>query len=110
VVRAKAIDRVATLALDRSAFFAFLQQHPQAAIELLPMLPRRKGRGSNRIVSDGLLTVGTDMPKEVYELMGLYPQTAQRRLSSGVYSDYGYLAVALGVLLASMGIPRPLRR
>ena len=27
------------------------------------------------------LTVGTDMPKEVYKLMGLYPQTAQRRLS-----------------------------
>ena len=27
------------------------------------------------------LTVSTDMPKEVYKLMGLYPQTAQRRPS-----------------------------
>jgi ClpP class serine protease len=27
------------------------------------------------------LTVSTDMPNEVYQLMGLYPQTAQRRPS-----------------------------
>ena len=27
------------------------------------------------------LTVSTDMPGEVYDMMGLYPQTAQRRPS-----------------------------
>jgi uncharacterized membrane protein len=44
VVRAKALDQVATLALDRSALYAFLQQHPHAAIELLMVLGQRLHR------------------------------------------------------------------
>jgi len=44
VVRAQAVDRVATLALDRAAFYTFLQQHPQVALELLIVLGQRLHR------------------------------------------------------------------
>jgi len=43
-IRAKAIDAVTTLALDRDKFFAFLQQHPPAAIDVLTTLGHRLHR------------------------------------------------------------------
>jgi CRP/FNR family cyclic AMP-dependent transcriptional regulator len=43
-VRAKAIDAVMTLALNRNEFFAFLQQHPPAAIDVLTTLGQRLHR------------------------------------------------------------------
>jgi uncharacterized membrane protein len=43
-IRAKAIDAVTTLALDRDTFFAFLQQHPPAAIHVLTTLGHRLHR------------------------------------------------------------------
>jgi CRP/FNR family cyclic AMP-dependent transcriptional regulator len=43
-IRAKAIDAVTTLALDREKFFAFLQQHPPAAIDVLATLGHRLHR------------------------------------------------------------------
>jgi CRP/FNR family cyclic AMP-dependent transcriptional regulator len=43
-IRAKAIDAVMTLALDRDKFFAFLQQHPPAAIDVLTTLGQRLHR------------------------------------------------------------------
>ena len=43
-IRAKAIDAVTTLALDRDKFFAFLQQHPPAAINVLTTLGHRLHR------------------------------------------------------------------
>jgi CRP/FNR family transcriptional regulator, cyclic AMP receptor protein len=39
--RVKAIDKVTTLALDRTEFFDFLQQHPDAAIDVLKVLGKR---------------------------------------------------------------------
>ena len=44
VVRVQTLDRVATLALDRSAFYMFLQQYPHAALELLMVLGQRLHR------------------------------------------------------------------
>jgi CRP/FNR family transcriptional regulator, cyclic AMP receptor protein len=43
-VRAKAISAVRTLALNRDEFFAFLQQHPPAAIDVLTTLGQRLHR------------------------------------------------------------------
>ncbi len=43
-IRAKAIDAVTTLALDRDKFFAFLQQHPPAALDVLATLGHRLHR------------------------------------------------------------------
>ena len=43
-IRAKTIDAVTTLALDRDKFFAFLQQHPPAAIHVLTTLGHRLHR------------------------------------------------------------------
>jgi CRP/FNR family cyclic AMP-dependent transcriptional regulator len=43
-VRAKAIDQVTTLVLQRTEFFTFLEQHPQTAIEVLMTLGQRLHR------------------------------------------------------------------
>ena len=42
--RVRAIDQVTTLALDRAAFFAFLDRQPHAAIEVLTVLAQRLHR------------------------------------------------------------------
>ena len=47
--RVKAVDQVTTLALDRDEFYAFLQRHPHAAIDVLTVLGQRLRR------MDGLL-------------------------------------------------------
>lgn len=40
-VQVRAIDHVTTLALDRPTFFAFLERHPHAAIDVLTVLGQR---------------------------------------------------------------------
>jgi CRP/FNR family cyclic AMP-dependent transcriptional regulator len=80
VVRAKAIDRVATLALDRSAFFTFLQQHPQAALELLTVLGQRLHRVERLLqhsvsrnvneLADEQLTLGQRIADKVASTIG----------------------------------------
>src|SRR5206468_2028223 len=43
-VRVRAVDQVTTLALDRTKFFAFLEQHPPAALDVLTILGHRLHR------------------------------------------------------------------
>jgi CRP/FNR family transcriptional regulator, cyclic AMP receptor protein len=80
VVRAKAVDQVATLALDRSAFFTFLQQHPQAAVDLLMVLGQRLHRVERLLqhsvsrnvneLADEQLTLGQRIADKFASMMG----------------------------------------
>lgn len=79
-VRAKAIDQVTTLVLDRTEFFAFLRQHPQTAIEMLitlghrlhrtdKLLQRTVSRNVNEL-ADEQLTLGQRIADTIAEFSG----------------------------------------
>ncbi len=79
-VRVKALERVTTLALDHAAFFAFLEQHPLAAIDVLKTLGHRLhrtdsllrqsvSRNVNEIV-DEELTLGERVADTIAEFSG----------------------------------------
>lgn len=79
-IRAKAIDAVTTLALDRDKFFAFLQQHPPAAIDVLTTLGHRLHRTDRLLrqsvsrnanaVADEKLTISQRIADGIAEFSG----------------------------------------
>ncbi|GAC1387225.1 MAG: hypothetical protein NVS4B8_04330 [Herpetosiphon sp.] len=81
--RVVAVDRVITLALDRAEFFAFLQQHPAAALEVLKTLGHRLHRVDALLrssvsrnvnaIADEHLTVGQRIADRFAATMGSWP-------------------------------------
>jgi CRP/FNR family transcriptional regulator, cyclic AMP receptor protein len=82
-VRARAIDDVTALGLTQAALFAFLRDHPSAAIELLRLLGRRLYRADSLLshsVSPNVnelhaerLTFGQRIADSIAAVMGSWP-------------------------------------
>jgi len=78
--RGKALDMVVTLALDRTEFFTFLQQHPHAAIDVLTVLSQRLHKTDQLLrksvsrnvneIADDQLTLGQRIADAVAATMG----------------------------------------
>lgn len=81
--RVRALDRVTTLTLDRDEFFAFLQQHPPAAIDVLRVLGQRLHRSDTLLrqsvsrnvndLIDDKLTIGQRIADVISDFSGSIP-------------------------------------
>jgi CRP/FNR family cyclic AMP-dependent transcriptional regulator len=81
--RVRAIDEVKTLALDRTEFFNFLQQHPHAAIDVLTVLGQRLLRTDTLLrqsvsrnvneLAEKRLTLGERIADAIAEFSGSMP-------------------------------------